>query len=80
MGPEHQDIQGLTFFVPKKRGSDLERLTEFIESGKLTPSIDQIFSLDQVPEPCAASQPVRHEGRSPSPSEQTLGPLDLIVT
>jgi NADPH:quinone reductase-like Zn-dependent oxidoreductase len=50
MGPEHQDIQGLTFFVPKKRGSDLERLTEFIESGKLTPSIDQIFSLDQVPE------------------------------
>jgi hypothetical protein len=44
MGPEHQDIQGLTFFVSKERGGDLERLTEFIESGKLTPSIDQIFS------------------------------------
>ena len=42
--------QRLTFFVSKERGSDLERLTEFIEAGKLTPSIDQIFSLDQVPE------------------------------
>jgi NADPH:quinone reductase-like Zn-dependent oxidoreductase len=41
--------QRLTFFVSKERGSDLERLTEFIESGKLTPKIDQIFSLDQVP-------------------------------
>ncbi len=42
--------QRLTFFVSKERGSDLERLTELIESGKLTPKIDQIFSLDQVPE------------------------------
>ena len=35
--------QRLTFFVSKERGSDLERLTEFIEAGELTPSIDQIF-------------------------------------
>ena len=42
--------QRLTFFVSKERASDLERLTEFIEAGKLAPSIDQIFSLDQVPE------------------------------
>jgi NADPH:quinone reductase-like Zn-dependent oxidoreductase len=42
--------QRLTFFVSKERGSDLERLTEFIEADQLTPSIDQIFSLDQVPE------------------------------
>jgi NADPH:quinone reductase-like Zn-dependent oxidoreductase len=42
--------QRLTFFVSKERASDLERLTEFIEAGQLTPSIDQIFSLDQVPE------------------------------
>jgi NADPH:quinone reductase-like Zn-dependent oxidoreductase len=42
--------QRLTFFVSKERGSDLERLTEFIEAGELTPSIDQIFSLDQVRE------------------------------
>jgi hypothetical protein len=75
MGPEHQDIQGLTFFVSKERGGDLERLTEFIESGKLTPSIDKIFSGNRCRKPCAASQPVKHEGRSPSPSEQTLGPV-----
>jgi NADPH:quinone reductase-like Zn-dependent oxidoreductase len=42
--------QRLTFFISKERGSDLERLTEFIEAGKLTPTLDQIFSLDQVPE------------------------------
>ena len=42
--------QRLTFFVSKERGSDLERLTEFIEADQLTPSIDQIFSLDRVPE------------------------------
>ena len=42
--------QRLTFFVSKERGSDLERLTEFIEAGKLAPSIDQIFPLDKVAE------------------------------
>jgi NADPH:quinone reductase-like Zn-dependent oxidoreductase len=42
--------QRLTFFLSKERGSDLERLTEFIEAGKVTPSIDRTFSLDQVPE------------------------------
>ena len=42
--------QRLTFFISKERASDLERLTEFIEAGELTPSIDRTFSLDQVPE------------------------------
>jgi NADPH:quinone reductase-like Zn-dependent oxidoreductase len=42
--------QRLAFFLSKERGSDLERLTEFIEAGKVTPSIDRAFSLDQVPE------------------------------
>ena len=42
--------QRMTFFVSKERASDLERITEFIEAGKLTPSIDRIFPLDQVPE------------------------------
>ena len=42
--------QRLTFFVSKERGSDLERLAELIEAGKMTPSIDRTFSLDQVPE------------------------------
>ena len=42
--------QRLTFFLSKERGSDLERLTEFIEAGKVTPSIDRTFSLNQVRE------------------------------
>ena len=42
--------QRLTFFVSKERGSDLERLAEFIEAGKLTPAIDRTFPLDRVPE------------------------------
>jgi NADPH:quinone reductase-like Zn-dependent oxidoreductase len=36
--------------VSKERGSDLERLTRFIEAGKVTPSIDRTYSLDRVPE------------------------------
>ena len=42
--------QRLTFFISKERASDLERLTEFIEAGKLAPSIYQIFPLDRVTE------------------------------
>jgi NADPH:quinone reductase-like Zn-dependent oxidoreductase len=42
--------QRITFFLSKERAGDLERLTEFIEAGKLTPSIDRIFPMDQVPE------------------------------
>jgi NADPH:quinone reductase-like Zn-dependent oxidoreductase len=42
--------QRLTFFVNKERGSDLERLTDLIEAGKVTPSIDRSYSLDQVPD------------------------------
>ncbi|MFG1710561.1 NAD(P)-dependent alcohol dehydrogenase [Nonomuraea sp. M3C6] len=42
--------QRLTGFVPKERSSDLERLTELIEAGKVTPSIDRTYSLDRVPE------------------------------
>ena len=42
--------QRMTFFLSKERAGDLERITEFIEAGKLTPSIDRIFPLDQVPE------------------------------
>jgi NADPH:quinone reductase-like Zn-dependent oxidoreductase len=42
--------QRLTTFVNKERGSDLERLTDLIEAGKVTPSIDKTYPLDQVPD------------------------------
>jgi NADPH:quinone reductase-like Zn-dependent oxidoreductase len=44
------------YFVTKtkcawsKRSSDLERLSDLIEAGKVTPSIDKTYPLDQVPE------------------------------
>jgi NADPH:quinone reductase-like Zn-dependent oxidoreductase len=42
--------QRLTTFANKESGSDLERLTELIEAGKVTPSIDKTYPLDQVPD------------------------------
>jgi NADPH:quinone reductase-like Zn-dependent oxidoreductase len=42
--------QRLTFFINKERGSDLERLTALIEAGKVTPSLDRTYPLDQVPD------------------------------
>ena len=42
--------QRLTFFVNKERGSDLERLTPLIEAGKVIPSLDRTYPLDQVPD------------------------------
>lgn len=42
--------QRLTFFVNQVRGSDLERLTTLIESGKVTPSLDRTYPLDEVPD------------------------------
>lgn len=42
--------QRLTGFVPKERASDLERLVPFIEAGTVTPSVDRVFRLEEVPE------------------------------
>lgn len=42
--------QRLTFYVSKERASDLERLTDLIETGKVTPSLDSTYPLEQVPE------------------------------
>ncbi|MEV4539683.1 NAD(P)-dependent alcohol dehydrogenase [Asanoa sp. NPDC049518] len=42
--------QRLVMFAAKERGSDLERLTELIEAGRLTPTLDRTFSLSRVPE------------------------------
>jgi NADPH:quinone reductase-like Zn-dependent oxidoreductase/SAM-dependent methyltransferase len=42
--------QRLTAVMCRERSADLDRLTEFIEAGTLTPSIDRTYSLDQVPQ------------------------------
>jgi|HubBroStandDraft_6_1064221.scaffolds.fasta_scaffold52783_2 NADPH:quinone reductase-like Zn-dependent oxidoreductase len=42
--------QRLTSVICKERAADLERLTELIETGKLMPSVDRTYPLDQVPE------------------------------
>jgi NADPH:quinone reductase-like Zn-dependent oxidoreductase len=42
--------QRLTTFIHKPRSRDLERVTGFIEAGKVTPSIDRSYPLDQAPE------------------------------
>jgi NADPH:quinone reductase-like Zn-dependent oxidoreductase len=40
--------QRLTTVLCKERSADLERLTELIEGGKLAPSVDRSYPLDQV--------------------------------
>lgn len=40
--------QRLTMLASKERASDLERLTPLIERGKVVPSIDRTYPLDQV--------------------------------
>jgi NADPH:quinone reductase-like Zn-dependent oxidoreductase len=42
--------QRLTSFICKERSRELERLTQFIEAGQVTPSIDRTYPLDRVPE------------------------------
>jgi len=43
--------QRLTMCASKERGSDLaDRITDLIETGRLTPSIERTFPLDQVPQ------------------------------
>ena len=42
--------QRLVMLTPKQRASDLKQLTEVIEGGTVTPSIDTIYPLEQVRE------------------------------
>jgi NADPH:quinone reductase-like Zn-dependent oxidoreductase len=42
--------QRLTMLASKERDSDQERLTELIEAGQVTPSIDRTYPLNRVPE------------------------------
>jgi len=42
--------QRLTMLICKERAVDLENLTDLIETGTLTPTVDRTYSLDRVPE------------------------------
>ena len=42
--------QRLTMLTPKEHATVLERLTELIEAGQVTPSIDRTYPLERVPE------------------------------
>ncbi len=42
--------QRLTTVINKESGANLEPLTELIEAGKVTPSIDRTYPLDQAPD------------------------------
>ncbi len=42
--------QRLTMLASKERASDLEPLTELIEAGRVTPSIDRTVPLEEVPD------------------------------
>jgi NADPH:quinone reductase-like Zn-dependent oxidoreductase len=42
--------QRFAWFIAKERASDLARLTEFIDAGSVTPSVDRTYPLDRVPE------------------------------
>ena len=42
--------QRLTGVMCKQRSSDLQRLTELIEAGKVTPGIERTYPLDQAPD------------------------------
>jgi NADPH:quinone reductase-like Zn-dependent oxidoreductase len=42
--------QRLTMLTPKEHHADLERLAQLIEAGELTPVIDNIYPLHQVPD------------------------------
>lgn len=41
--------QRLALFMAKERASDLERLAELIETGRVVPSLDRSYALDEAP-------------------------------
>jgi NADPH:quinone reductase-like Zn-dependent oxidoreductase len=42
--------QRFAWFIAKERASDLDRLTDLIDAGHVSPSIDRTYRLDRVPE------------------------------
>ena len=66
--------QRLTSCTCKERSSDLERLTELIEAGTVTPSIDRTYSLDQAPEAIRHLEAGRARGKvAITMSTKTIG-------
>ena len=65
--------QRLAWLVAKERASDLEWLTDYIEAGHVTPSIDRTYPLDRVPDAMPRWRLGRSGGRSLSPSEHRRG-------
>lgn len=51
--------QRLALLVSKERAADYERLTTFIEAGRLTPSLDRAYPLEEAP----AAMRLLEEGR-----------------
>ena len=42
--------QRLTLLVPQERANNYERLTTLIEAGRVTPSLDRTYPLEDTPE------------------------------
>lgn len=61
--------QKLRMLLVTERGEDLQRLTELIEAGQVTPVIDSTYPLSQTPEACAIWQAATLTARWSSPSE-----------
>ena len=61
--------QRLVWFVAKERASDLDRMSDLFEGGRLKPSIDRTYPWRRRPTPCGTSLPERCEERSLSPSD-----------
>ena len=64
--------QRLTMLAAKERGSDLERLTDLIEAGTVTPSIDRTYPLSRGARRHAPprGRPGPRQGRHPRPGSR----------
>lgn len=62
ISPFVRELPAVTFSVPSKR-EVMARLQELLEAGKLTPIIDRIYPLEEVPEATRYLQGGRARGR-----------------
>jgi len=56
--------QRLTFFISAEAHSHMERLTEYLESGAVTPAVGRRYSLDEVPAAISDLEAGRARGKS----------------